>query len=115
MAYSRVSLNKKEKQMIGVALLLAFIPFVNNLFPAVRNFWTNTLGVAGEMLDGIGESVGLVGVGYAVLKISKLLPGYFRVIGMLFGYGLILSGVVPYLFKGQSLRQLLNRGQQANG
>jgi len=34
---------------------------------------------------------------------------------MLFGYGLILSGVVPYLFKGQSLRQLLNRGQQANG
>tara|TARA_R100001143_G_scaffold40913_1_gene37241 strand:+ start:152 stop:499 length:348 start_codon:yes stop_codon:yes gene_type:complete len=115
MAYSRVTLNKKEKQMIGVALLLAFIPFVNNLFPAVRNFWTNTLGVAGEMVDGVGESVGLVAVGYAVLKVSKFTPGYFRVIGMLFGYGLILSGVVPYLFKGQSLRQLLNRGQQANG
>jgi len=115
MAYSRVTLNKKEKQMIGVALLLAFIPFVNNLFPAVRNFWTNTLGVAGEMVDGVGESVGLVAVGYAVLKVSKFSLGYFRVIGMLFGYGLILSGLVPYLFKGQSLRQLLNRGQKANG
>jgi hypothetical protein len=115
MAYSRVTLNKKEKQMIGVALLLAFIPFVNNLFPAVRNFWVNTLGVAGEMLDGVGESIGLVATGYAIIKISKYAPGYFKFVGMLFGWGLILSGVVPYLFKGQSLRSLLNRGSEVNG
>ena len=115
MAYSRVTLNKKEKQMIGVALLLAFIPFVNNLFPAVRNFWINTLNVPAEMLDNVGESVGLVAVGYAVLKVSKFSLGYFRLIGMVFGYGLILAGVVPYLFKGQSLRSLLNRGSEVNG
>ena len=93
MAYSRFTLNKKEKQQLGFVLLLAFIPFVNNLFPALKNFWKDTLKIPANIVDNTLEDVGMVAIGYAVVKVSK---------------------VVPYLFQGKSLQDLIG-GSKLNG
>tara|TARA_Y100000401_G_scaffold115613_1_gene119640 strand:- start:586 stop:930 length:345 start_codon:yes stop_codon:yes gene_type:complete len=114
MAYSRFTLNKKEKQQLGFVLLLAFIPFVNNLFPALKNFWKDTLKIPANIVDNTLEDVGMVAIGYAVVKVSKVVPGYGRLVGMILGYGLILTAVVPYLFQGKSLQDLIG-GSKLNG
>jgi|TARA_X000001036_G_scaffold25059_1_gene20929 hypothetical protein len=114
MAYSRFTLNKNEKMQIGVVLVLALIPFLNNLFPMLKNFWKNTLKVPANFVDNTLEDVGMVAVGYAILKVSKVVPGYGRFAGMVLGYGLILSAIVPYLFQGKSLGDLVSGGGNAN-
>ena len=53
MAYSRFTLNKNEKMQIGVVLVLALIPFLNNLFPALKNFWKNTLKLPANLVDNL--------------------------------------------------------------
>ena len=108
MAYSRFTLNKNEKMQIGVVLILALIPFLNNLFPQLKNFWKNTLRLPASLVDNTLEDVGMVAVGFAIVKVSKVVPGYGRLAGMILGYGLILSAIVPYLFQGKSLAEVFS-------
>jgi uncharacterized protein YjeT (DUF2065 family) len=93
MAYSRFTLNKNEKMQIGFVLVLALIPFLNNLFPQLKNFWKNTLKLPANLVDNTLEDVGMVAVGFAIVKVSK---------------GLILSAIVPYLFQGKSLAEVFS-------
>jgi hypothetical protein len=108
MAYSRFTLNKNEKMQIGFVLVLALIPFLNNLFPQLKNFWKNTLKLPANLVDNTLEDVGMVAVGFAIVKVSKVVPGYGRLAGMILGYGLILSAIVPYLFQGKSLAEVFS-------
>ena len=114
MAYSRFTLNKKEKMQVGFVLLLALIPFLNNLFPALKRFWKDTLKIPANIVDNTIEDVGMVAIGYAIVKVSKVVPGYGRLAGMILGYGLILTAVVPLLFQGKSLQDVLS-GNNAVG
>ena len=115
MAYSRFTLNKKEKQQLGFVLILALIPFLNNLFPALKNFWKDTLKIPANIVDNTLEDVGMVAVGFAINKVSKVIPGTGRIAGMILGYGLILTAVLPYLFQGKSLADLLSGNSGLNG
>tara|TARA_B100000287_G_scaffold140185_1_gene132076 strand:- start:1945 stop:2298 length:354 start_codon:yes stop_codon:yes gene_type:complete len=110
MAYSRFTLNKQEKMTIGTLLLLALIPFLNKLFPALNRFWTDTLKIPSNIVNNTLEDVGMVAIGYTIVKVSKVVPGFGRFAGMVLGYGLILTAVVPYLFQGKSLAQLFQGG-----
>ena len=121
MAYSRFTINKKDKMQIGLVLLLALIPFLNNLFPQLKSFWKDTLKIPANIVDNVLEDVGMVGVGYVVVKISSALVGYGRIAGMILGYGLILTALLPYFFRGKSLQDVLsglggsgNNGVNAN-
>ena len=114
MAYSRFTLNKKEKQQLGFVLILALIPFLNNLFPALKNFWKDTLKIPANIVDNALEDLGLVAIGFAIVKVSKYVPGYGRIAGMVLGYGLILTAVVPYLFQGKSLAEVLGSNAGSN-
>ena len=116
MAYSRFTLNKQEKATIGMVLLLAVIPFLNNLFPALRRFWTDTLRIPVNIVDDTLEDVGMVAIGFAIVKISKVVPGWGRFAGILLGYGMILTALIPYLFQGRSLADVLSgQGRSLNG
>lgn len=117
MAYSRFTLNKREKMTVGTLLVLALIPFLNKLFPALNRFWTDTLKIPSNIVDNTLEDVGMVAIGYTIVKVSKVVPGWGRVAGMILGYGLILTSIVPYLFQGKSLADLLQGGNnsQLNG
>lgn len=115
MAYSRLTLNKKEKQQLGFVLILALIPFLNNLFPALKNFWKDTLKIPANIVDNTLEDVGMVAIGFAIVKVSKYLVGTPRIAGMVLGYGLILTAVIPYLFQGKSLADLLSGNSGMNG
>ena len=115
MAFSRFTLNKKEKQQLGFVLILALIPFLNNLFPALKNFWKDTLKIPANIVDNTLEDVGMVAVGFAIIKVSKVIPGTGRIAGMILGYGLILTAVLPYLFQGKSLADLLSGNSGLNG
>ena len=110
MAYSRFTLNKQEKMTIGTLLVLAFIPFLNKLFPALNRFWTDTLKIPSNIVNNTLEDVGMVAIGFTIVKVSKVVPGWGRFAGMLLGYGLMLTAIVPYLFQGKSLADLLQGG-----
>ena len=112
MAFSRFTLNKREKQQVGFVLILALIPFLNNLFPALRRFWTDTLRVPANIVDNTLEDVGMVAIGWAIIKVAKVVPGWGRFAGMVLGYGLILTAVIPYLFQGKSLQDVLTGGNR---
>jgi len=113
MAYSRFTLNKQEKQTVGALLILALVHFLNRTFPRLAQFWSNTLGQTSETVSNVGETVSTVAIGYAILKVSKVLPGYGRLAGMVLGYGLILASLVPLFMQGRSLSDVLGGG--ANG
>ena len=106
MAYSRFTLNKQEKMTIGFLLVLALVHFLNQTFPRLAMFWSRTLGQT-------GETVSTVAIGYAILKVSKVVPGYGRLAGMVLGYGLILASLIPLFMKGRSLSDVL--GGSGNG
>ena len=110
MAYSRFTLNKHEKMTIGTLLVLALIPFLNKLFPALNRFWTDTLKIPSNIVNNTLEDVGMVAIGFTIVKVSKVVPGWGRFAGMLLGYGLMLTAIVPYLFQGKSLADLLQGG-----
>jgi hypothetical protein len=113
MAYSRFTLNKQEKQTIGALLILALVHFLNQTFPRLAMFWTRTLGQSAETVSNVGETVSTVAIGYAILKVSKVLPGYGRLAGMVLGYGLILASLIPLFMQGRSLSDVL--GGSGNG
>ena len=117
MAYSRFTLNKKEKMQVGFVLLLALIPFLNNLFPALKRFRKDTLKIPANIVDNTLEDVGMVAIGYAIVKVSKVVPGYGRLAGMILGYGLILTALVPLFFQGKSLQDVISgfKGSGNNG
>ena len=113
MAYSRFTLNKQEKQTIGALLVLALVHFLNQTFPRLAMFWSRTLGQSAETVSNVGETVSTVAIGYAILKVSKVVPGYGRLAGMILGYGLILASLIPLFMKGRSLSDVL--GGSGNG
>ena len=117
MAYSRFTLNKQEKMTVGTLLVLALIPFLNKLFPALNRFWTDTLKIPSNIVNNTLEDVGMVAIGFTIVKVSKVVPGWGRCAGMVLGYGLMLTAIVPYLFQGKSLADLLQGGNnsQVNG
>jgi len=110
MAYSRFTLNKQEKQTIGVLLVLALVHFLNRTFPKLAQFWSNTLGQTSETVSNVGETVSTVAIGYAILKVSKVVPGYGKLAGMVLGYGLILASLIPLFMQGKSLADVLGGG-----
>ena len=115
MAYSRFTLNKQEKMTIGALLVLALIPFLNKLFPALNRFWTDTLKIPSNIVNNTLEDVGMVAIGWTIVKVSKQVPFPMgRLAGMVLGYGLILTAVVPYLFQGKSLADLLQGGNNGS-
>ena len=117
MAYSRFTLNKQEKMTVGTLLVLALIPFLNKLFPALNRFWIDTLKIPSNIVNNTLEDVGMVAIGFTIVKVSKVVPGGGRFAGMVLGYGLMLTAIVPYLFQGKSLADLLQGGNnsQVNG
>ena len=117
MAYSRFTLNKQEKMTVGTLLVLALIPFLNKLFPALNRFWTDTLKIPSNIVNNTLEDVGMVAIGFTIVKVSKVVPGWGRFAGMVLGYCLMLTAIVPYLFQGKSLADLLQGGNnsQVNG
>ena len=117
MAYSRFTLNKQEKMTVGTLLVLDLIPFLNKLFPALNRFWTDTLKIPSNIVNNTLEDVGMVAIGFTIVKVSKVVPGWGRFAGMVLGYGLMLTAIVPYLFQGKSLADLLQGGNnsQVNG
>ena len=117
MAYSRFTLNKQENMTVGTLLVLALIPVLNKLFPALNRFWTDTLKIPSNIVNNTLEDVGMVAIGFTIVKVSKVVPGWGRFAGMVLGYGLMLTAIVPYLFQGKSLADLLQGGNnsQVNG
>ncbi len=117
MAYSRFTLNKQEKMTIGFLLVLALIHFLNQTFPRLAMFWSRTLGQTGETVSNVGETVSTLSIGYVILKLSKVVPGYGRFAGMVLGYGLILASLIPLFMQGRTLSDVLggNNNGQVNG
>ena len=120
MAYSRFTLNKQEKMTIGALLVLALIHFLNQTFPRLAMFWSRTLGQTSETISNVGETASTLAIGYTILKISKVIPGYGRLAGMVLGYGLILASLIPLFMQGRSLSDVLsglggNNNGQVNG
>ena len=111
MAYSRFTLNKKEKTTIGVLLLLAMVHFLTQTFPALKSQLDKLWGANADMVNNALENVGLVAIGFTIVKVSRALVGVYRLSGMVLGYGVILVAVVPYLFRGRSLQSLLGGGE----
>jgi len=110
MAYSRFTLNKQEKQTIGVLLVLALVHFLNQTFPRLAQFWSNTLGQTGETVSNVGETVSTLSIGYVIVKISSKIIGVGRIAGMVLGYGLILASLIPLFMEGRTLSDVLGGG-----
>ena len=80
-------------------------------------FWSRTLGQTGETISNVGETVSTLSIGYVILKLSKVVPGYGRIAGMVLGYGLILASLIPLFMQGRTLSDVLggNNNGQVNG
>ena len=117
MAYSRFTINKREKQTLGLLLGLALLHFLNMTFPALKQFWSRTLGQASEVIENVGETVSTVGIGYIIVVISGKLIGWGRFMGMVLGWGLILASLAPLFMQGKSLADVLGGigNRQING
>ena len=104
MAYSRFTLNKQEKMTGGTLLVLALIPFLNKLFPALNRFWTDTLKIPSNIVNNTLEDVGMVAIGFTIVKVSKVVPGWGAVPVMAFiGILLLVFLVIMLQIYNQSL------------
>mgnify|MGYP001161356784 FL=1 len=98
MAYSRITLDKNEKNFLSIAFILILIDQLNRYVPAIKDFWD---GIDERIANVVGD-LSIAGLGYIILSVAGKLfrfKGFmiFGVAGMIVGYTLIAVGLASVL------------------